>query len=57
MTNYEQIERWREIVMSAFTMVSLFADAFNRVCPLSGIGASLHAASLVGQPTGLKKSA
>jgi SRSO17 transposase len=34
-TNYKQIERWWEIVMSAFTMVSLFADAFNRECPLS----------------------
>lgn len=35
-TNYKQIERWWEIVMSAFTRVSLFADAFNRECPLSG---------------------
>jgi SRSO17 transposase len=34
-TNYKQIERWWEIVMSAFTMVSLFADAFNPECPLS----------------------
>ena len=34
-TNYKQIERWWEIVMSAFTMVSLFADAFNRECPIS----------------------
>lgn len=34
-TNYKQIERWWEIIMSAFTMVSLFADAFNRECPLS----------------------
>jgi SRSO17 transposase len=34
-TDYKQIERWWEIVMSAFTMVSLFADAFNRDCPLS----------------------
>jgi SRSO17 transposase len=34
-TDYKQIERWWEIVMSAFTMVSLFADAFNRECPLS----------------------
>lgn len=34
-TNYKQIERWWEIVMSAFTMVSLFADAFNSECPLS----------------------
>jgi SRSO17 transposase len=34
-TDYKQIERWWEIVMSAFTMVSLFADVFNRECPLS----------------------
>lgn len=34
-TEYKQIERWWEIVMSAFTMVSLFADAFNRECPSS----------------------
>ena len=34
-TDYAQIERWWEIVMSAFTMVSLFADAFNQTCPLS----------------------
>lgn len=34
-TEYKQIERWWEIVMSVFTMVSLFADAFNRECPLS----------------------
>lgn len=34
-TDYKQIERWWEIVMSTFTMVSLFADAFNRECPLS----------------------
>lgn len=34
-TDYKQIERWWEIVMSAFTMVSLFADAFNAECPLS----------------------
>jgi hypothetical protein len=34
-TDYRQIERWWEIVMSAFTMVSLFADEFNRECPLS----------------------
>jgi SRSO17 transposase len=33
-TDYKQIERWWEFVMSAFTMVSLFADAFNRECPL-----------------------
>jgi hypothetical protein len=34
-TNYKQIEHWWEIVMSALTMVSLFADAFNQECPLS----------------------
>lgn len=34
MTHYEQIEKWWEIVMSAFLMVSLFADAFNDMCPL-----------------------
>lgn len=34
-TDYKQIERWWEIVMSAFTMVNLFADAFNQACPLS----------------------
>ena len=34
-TDYAQIERWWEIVMSAFTMVSLFADAFHQACPLS----------------------
>jgi len=28
-------EPWWEIVMNAFTMVSLVADAFNRECPLS----------------------
>ena len=33
-TDYSQIERWSEIVMSAFTMVSLFAAAPNRACPL-----------------------
>jgi SRSO17 transposase len=35
MTSYEQIERWWELVMSAFLMVSLFADAFNDSCPLT----------------------
>lgn len=35
MTNYEQIEKWWELVMSAFLMVSLFADAFNDACPLA----------------------
>ena len=34
-THYEQIEKWWEMVMSAFLMVSLFADAFNDTCPLS----------------------
>ena len=33
-TRYEQIEKWWEVVMSAFLMVSLFADAFNDSCPL-----------------------
>lgn len=35
MTSYEQIEKWWEMVMSAFLMVSLFADQFNDCCPLS----------------------
>ena len=34
-THYEQIEKWWEIVMSAFLMVSLFADAFNNSCPIT----------------------
>lgn len=34
-THYEQIEKWWELVMSAFLMVSLFADAFNESCPLA----------------------
>jgi SRSO17 transposase len=34
-TEYAQIEKWWEIVMSAFLMVSLFADAFNDSCPLA----------------------
>jgi SRSO17 transposase len=34
MTGYEQIEKWWELVMSAFLMVSLFADQFNDSCPL-----------------------
>ena len=34
-THYEQIEKWWELVMSAFFMVSLFADSFNDQCPLS----------------------
>lgn len=35
MTSYEQIEKWWEMVMSAFLMVSLFADPFNDSCPLA----------------------
>lgn len=35
LTSYEQIEKWWELVMSAFLMVSLFADAFNDSCPLA----------------------
>ncbi|MEO1523465.1 MAG: IS701 family transposase [Cyanobacteria bacterium J06633_2] len=35
LTHYDQIEKWWELVMSAFLMVSLFADAFNDSCPLS----------------------
>ena len=35
MTHYEQIEKWWEMVISAFLMVSLFADAFNDSCPLA----------------------
>jgi SRSO17 transposase len=35
MTHYEQIEKWWEMVMSAFLMVSLFAEAFNDSCPLA----------------------
>lgn len=35
MTRYEQIEKWWELVMSAFLMVSLFAEAFNDTCPLA----------------------
>lgn len=35
MTRYEQIEKWWELVMSAFLMVSLFADTFNDACPLA----------------------
>ncbi|MGB7414038.1 MAG: IS701 family transposase [Thermosynechococcaceae cyanobacterium] len=35
MTHYEQIEKWWEVVMSAFLMVSLFADAFNDTCPVA----------------------
>lgn len=34
-THYDQIEKWWELVMSAFLMVSLFADAFNDSCPLA----------------------
>jgi SRSO17 transposase len=35
MTSYQQIEKWWEMVMSAFLMVSLFAEAFNDSCPLA----------------------
>ncbi|WP_088889568.1 IS701 family transposase [Leptolyngbya ohadii] len=35
MTSYEQIEKWWEMVMSAFLMVRLFAEQFNDCCPLS----------------------
>jgi SRSO17 transposase len=35
MTSYDQIEKWWEMVMSAFLMVSLFADAFNDACPIA----------------------
>lgn len=35
MTHYCHIEKWWEMVMSAFLMVSLFADAFNEACPLA----------------------
>ena len=35
MTSYDQIEKWWEMVMSAFLMVSLFADPFNNSCPLA----------------------
>lgn len=34
-THYEQIEKWWELVMSAFLMVSLSADAFNDSCALT----------------------
>ena len=35
MTDYAQIEKWWELVMNAFLMVSLFADQFNDSCPLA----------------------
>lgn len=35
MTRYDQIEKWWEMVMSAFLMVSLFAEQFNDSCPLA----------------------
>jgi hypothetical protein len=35
MTSYNQIEKWWEMGMSAFLMVSLFADAFNDACPIA----------------------
>jgi SRSO17 transposase len=34
-TRYEQIERWWEVLMSAFTMVCLFAPQFNQQCPIT----------------------
>jgi hypothetical protein len=34
-THYEQIEKWWKLVMSAFLMVSLLADAFNDTYPLA----------------------
>ena len=34
LTDYAQIEKWWEVVTSAFLMVSLFADDFNEWCPL-----------------------
>lgn len=34
-TEYAQIEKWWELIMSVFLMVSLFADAFNDSCPLA----------------------
>jgi SRSO17 transposase len=54
-TDYRQIECWWEIVMSAFTMVSLFADAFNTECPLSH--QVFTRASVVGQSTGVEEPA
>jgi hypothetical protein len=42
MTHYEQIEKWWELVMSAFLMVSLFADAFNDTCPLAHKQSAQH---------------
>ena len=35
LTRYDQIEKWWEMVMSAFLMVSLFANSFNDSCPLA----------------------
>jgi hypothetical protein len=35
MTGDEQNQKGWELVMSAFHMVSLFADAFNDACPLA----------------------
>jgi SRSO17 transposase len=35
MTRYSQIEKWWEMVMSTFLMVSLFSDAFNQACPIT----------------------
>ena len=43
MTHYKQIEKWWELVMSVFLMVSLFADAFNHSCPLAHQQFTQHA--------------
>jgi SRSO17 transposase len=42
MTRYKQIEKWWELVMSAFFMVSLLADAFNDTCPLAHQQSAQH---------------
>jgi SRSO17 transposase len=55
MTCYDQIEKWWEMVMSAFVMVSLFADAFNDTCPLAH--QQFTGASVVEQPEPLETSA
>jgi hypothetical protein len=34
-THYDQIQKGWELVMSAFLIVSLFADAFNDFCPIT----------------------
>jgi len=55
MTHYEQIEKWWEMVMSAFLMVSLFADAFNNSCPIAH--QQFAGASVVEQSKWLETSA